>query len=529
MPARKINLIWNTVRHLSPSQAFYQVWYRFQKRRWKSATYKGLAGTTLHPLPAVPSGLIPSDGKYRGGGVFRFLNLEQGFGEEPDWNWNGYGKLWNYNLQYFDYLHDAAVPDADKRHLIGSFSRAWLDKRVMPEPYPVSLRLINWALYFSTAGTADPDMEECFRQQADYLQQNLEFHIRANHLLENYYALVVAGLALQHEGLFRKGHAGMLEQLREQTLSDGAHCECSPMYHQIILSRLLLVIALLKGSGKVDRDFTALVGVASRMRGWMEAFRFADGSFAPVNDATTGIAPTYETLSAACASLDIPISDGSLGVSGYRRWNADGFEWMLDVGDIMPSYQPGHAHSDMLSLVMRHQGRDILVDTGISTYQTDARRESERCTKAHNTVTVGDANQSQVWGSFRVGRRANMTIREESPGILRASHDGYRSTTGVDHERRFSRVPGGLDIRDRLTGKKGVVGKASFHFDHALQPRLGPDGRTVEVEGLAFRFSGQETLTLGTYDQALGYNLLAPATVLDIVFTDELNTNIRQS
>ena len=524
----KIDLLWNTVRHLSPSQAAYQVWYRLKNRRWKRAVHTGLTGHHLRSLPVVPPGLIPCEGKCLPDGGFRFLNLEHNFGEHPDWNWNGYGKLWNYNLQYFDYLHDHSLSDGYKQRLIRSFSRAWLDRKVMPEPYPVSLRLINWALYFSASGFSDSEAEDCFRQQADYLRHNLEFHIRANHLLENYFALVVAGLALGHDDLFGKGYAGMTAELHEQILNDGAHYECSPMYHQIILSRLLLIIALLKDSGRKGVDLATLSGHASRMMGWMEAFRFSDGSFAFVNDATTGIAPSVQTLISVGASLGISVPLTTLGVSGYRRWNADDFEWMLDVGAIMPSYQRGHAHSDMLNLVMRHKGVDVLVDTGISTYQTDGRRERERCTKAHNTVTVDDANQSQVWGSFRVGKRARLVIREEGPGKLIASHDGYRSTAGVDHERSFQLIPGGIHLSDSLKGREGVKGKARFHFDQGIRPRTGEQGDVVIAGDVEFRFTGHDALVLGTYEQALGYNRLASATVLEIEFTGTMNTHIRQ-
>ena len=525
----KLTLIWNTVSHLSPSQAAYQVWYRVKNRRWKSAVHTGLSGSVRHALPEIPSGLIPSEGKCLPQGGFRFLNLEQRFGEQPDWNWNGYGKLWNYNLQYFDYIHDSSVPDADKHRLIRSFSQAWLERRVMPEPYPVSLRLINWALYLSATGTTDKEVEECFRQQADYLQHNLEFHIRANHLLENYFALVVAALALDHEDLFRKGYEGMVRELEEQILADGAHYECSPMYHQIILSRLLLVISLLKDTAKAGADVSALGGYASRMLGWMEAFRFADGTFAHVNDATSEIAPTYQDLTAAAIQLGIRSTRSSLGISGYRRWNAGDFEWMLDAGSIMPSYQPGHAHSDMLNLVMRHRGLDILVDTGISTYQTDARRQSERRTRAHNTVTVGEADQSQVWGSFRVGKRARLRIKEDAPEKLIASHNGYRGIAGVDHEREFRLVPGGLEISDRLIGRKGVKGKARFHFDHMLRPRAGEQGDVIIAGQVEFRFTGHDALDMGTYEQALGYNKRVTATVLELEFSSELTTYIRQS
>ena len=46
---------------------------------------------------------IPSPTSYLGNGIFRFLNQNKAF-ETIDWNYDGYGKLWTYNLNYFDYL-----------------------------------------------------------------------------------------------------------------------------------------------------------------------------------------------------------------------------------------------------------------------------------------------------------------------------------------------------------------------------------------------------------------------------------------
>ncbi len=35
--------------------------------------------------------------------TFKFLNIEHTF-DKIDWNYDGWGKLWTYNLNYFDFL-----------------------------------------------------------------------------------------------------------------------------------------------------------------------------------------------------------------------------------------------------------------------------------------------------------------------------------------------------------------------------------------------------------------------------------------
>ena len=46
--------------------------------------------------------------------------------------------------------------------------------------------------------------------------------------------------------IYNKSKNLLISELNEQVLKDGAHFELSPMYHQIILSRLLDSIQLIK-------------------------------------------------------------------------------------------------------------------------------------------------------------------------------------------------------------------------------------------------------------------------------------------
>jgi hypothetical protein len=41
----------------------------------------------------------------------------------------------------------------------------------------------------------------------------------------------------------------------------------------------------------------------------------------------------------------------------------------MNCGNILPSYQPGHSHADMLHFILYVSGKPVIVDTGISTYE----------------------------------------------------------------------------------------------------------------------------------------------------------------
>ncbi len=47
---------------------------------------------------------------------------------------------------------------------------------------------------------------------------------------------------------------------------------------------------------------------------------------------------------------------------------------IIDIGQIGPSYIPGHAHADTFNFVMHAKGQPLFVDPGTSTYETNALR-----------------------------------------------------------------------------------------------------------------------------------------------------------
>ncbi|MFX5747477.1 hypothetical protein ABTE19_21360, partial [Acinetobacter baumannii] len=86
--------------------------------------------------------------------------LKYSFENTIDWNFQGYGKLWNYNLQYFSYLLDEDVSVDERLRLLRDFSHQLLASTVPPEPYPVSLRVVNTLLFHSRYPITDATVLE---------------------------------------------------------------------------------------------------------------------------------------------------------------------------------------------------------------------------------------------------------------------------------------------------------------------------------------------------------------------------------
>jgi uncharacterized heparinase superfamily protein len=329
----------------------------------------------------------------------------------------------------------------------------------------------------------------------------------------------------QDEEIYTKAKQILNAQLKEQILQDGAHYELSPMYHQIILHRVLDCLNLVQNSIWKNRELQSLLtGTAEKMLAWLHNITFNNGEIPYLNDAAPGVAPSSAELIAYARNLGLNIPKLKLTDSGYRKFDFTDLEVVMDIGQIAPSYQPGHSHADNLQFVFNYKDKPILVDTGISTYDKDARRQVERSTSSHNTVTIDDQNSSNVWDGFRVAERATTTILKETDTVLEASHDGFRNL-GLIHKRTFMLAENGFKIQDVIEGnlqKYQSIGYLHFHPHVTLELSEGQLNidNTIKLE-----LMGAETTELEAYEFAEAYNTLIIAKRLVYYFKTKCTLN----
>jgi hypothetical protein len=178
--------------------------------------------------------------------------------------------------------------------------------------------------------------------------------------------------------------------------------------------------------------------------------------------------------------------------SGYARLERGDAVLIADVGEIGPDEQPGHAHADTLSFEFSLHGERVIVDAGTSNYENSAQRAWERSTPAHNTVSIDGGNSSEVWSTFRVGRRAR--VRDVSAGetqtelTVKGCHDGFR---GVLHCRTWRLRDRELVIEDHLSAKRNA--DAYLHFAPGTKLLLvdgGADATTAGLRQMQIRVDG---------------------------------------
>ena len=422
--------------------------------------------------------------------IFDFLNRSVDLTPPIDWSAVDAPALWRYNLNYCGFLE--RLPASAREAICDD----WIQQNppfdgVGWDAYPTSLRIINWTKY----APPTPSICASLYTQASYLSGQLETHLLGNHLLENARALLFAG------SYFSDLPAGgqwveralriYRRELDEQVLPDGGHFERSPMYHALVLEGVLDVINLLSPSHPELRRF---VRTAQKMSGYLAGMTHPDGEIALLNDAVVGVAPAPSSLRsyfasvAGCAadgsesdqgSARLPMGLSSFRDSGYYCYRRNPFYFVIDAGSCGPDYLPAHAHADIFSFELSRPSGRWIVDTGVYEYAAGDMRDYCRSTRAHNSTTVDELDQLEVWGEFRVGRRARpfgVTFDEAPFGFgFAGTFSGYRQVIGDDvvHHRRVDLEKSTLRIVDSVSGSSQhtVASRLHLHPAVSVQPR----------------------------------------------------------
>lgn len=532
----------HTLRHLRPIQIWYRAFYFFRKK-WRRLTgfrYQlerspvVIQSLDFHDFISSSVSWQPTENR------FRFLHAEQVFPEKTDWNCAAHGKLWQYNLHYFDCLHQSGLDPTDGLRLMQDFVKNLPSTPEALEPYPTALRIVNWVKFLSKSEVAPllsdssflihhSSLDSSLLAQAHILADNLEYHLLGNHLLEDGFGLLFAASRYRDERLMHLAEKILKAELDEQFLPDGGHFERSPMYQQILLHRVLDAYNLLKNNSLAADStiFEKLSDLIPPMLAWSQAMTHPNGQVARFHDATDGIAPSVADLSDYARRLGFEAHAPFRGLtsSGYFRPQTEHYTLIADAGDISPDYQPGHAHSQMLSFELSVGERPLLVNTGISTYEKNKRRCHERSTTAHNTLQIKHLEQSDTWSGHRVGRRARAVVMEHTEKILTATHTGY-DRLGVRHVRYFECGEAVVQVVDevRRNSVPGYKCRAYFHFHPDVTVLLKNDHLVCGFATLIFK--GFSKISLEAYEYAEGFNLRRASSRAVVEFAEKLETQL---
>lgn len=460
--------------------------------------------------------------------------------------------VWEFNrLQFLQPLAAklALDDDADARRAIEAAIESWHRAHppfrglVWNSGIELALRAISLLVVSSICGShLSPDtirrIREILAAHAFWLTRfPSRFSSANNHLIAEAAGEYLIGIAMPDlagaDNMARKARKTLETEIEKQILPDGVPAEQSPTYGAFSIEFALLAALAARNLGEPFGPVfeTRLIAFAD----WLAAIS-CDGIAPAICDDDEGrvIAmcepePRYPAsiANAAMAYLGTPspvspaephlrdalFGEAALGEAraanglttfpdgGYSVLDGARFKLVMDHGPLGYLSIAAHGHADALSVLLSIDGEPVLVDPGTYLYHSGgAWRDWFRSTRAHNTLTIADADQSVMSGAFNWSHKANARLVEASDTALLAEHDGYAKRLAATHRRHVRVTDDGLRIEDELSGKPQLV-ELVYQFAPGLDILVDGATATVSKDGIQI---ADFTLPDAHFDIAIG-------------------------
>lgn len=435
-------------------------------------------------------------------------------------------------IHYHDFLHN--LPRDTARDLIID----WIDRCPPGAPqywmtswnsYGLSIRVVNWIAWFSRHGDelATDDRRKIVAsigEQVRFLERNLETDICGNHLIKNIRCLLVAGSFFTGSRAARwrsRGLALLRWQLPVQVLADGVHFELSPAYHCQVFCDLLDCATLSPDAGR-DRLLDVLRPAAQAIAD----LTHPDGRISLMSDG--GLTMTHAPQ--ACLDAWKRVTGEAVSASrffeypraGYFGARLDDAYILVDCGQVAAPSLPAHGHADILSLELSLDGHRWIVDAGVGEYEAGPIRTWTRSTRSHNTVTVGDRDQAEMVGSFRIGSRAaGHLVKVAGRGhewAFEGYHDAFGSGRRFLRHRRLIRLrQDQLHVTDVMEGNspEPCVARWLVHPSVEIKPH-GPNEVWLVAHGRVVVFRTERPIAIRESQWFPDFGVCEPTKQLEI-------------
>ena len=389
----------------------------------------------------------------------------------------------------------------------------------------VAFRALSWIWVYHFAGSAMSERGRArliggLYRHGLHLEYNLSVYFSPNtHLLGEAVALHAIGRlfpdfprAKRWEDL---GARTTREQMERQVAEDGSHFEQSTYYHVYAMDLFLLHHILSEGGAGYEEKLARMARFLSAVCGpdrLLPMIGDEDGGrlFHPYGEPGHFGRATLATCGALLGSGEWAYMAGDIEEqaawwlgervvgkscpgrpaeaflrfpqSGIIVNERGGLHIVFDAGEI-GSGSGGHSHADALSVVVRHDGEELLTDRGTFTYVGDlAERDRFRGAAAHNTVRVAGCDQATPAGPFRWKNKPAVKVRRAAEGYI----DALCQALGYTHRRRM------LVVDNTYVVVVDQVESAAHEIEIFWHPRLEPE-RVTET---CFRIGTKARLLL---------------------------------
>lgn len=361
----------------------------------------------------------------------------------------------------------------------------------------VAFRALSWIWVFHLAGAAlsaecRGTLLEGLFLHGSHLRNNLSVYFSPNtHLLGESIVLHAIGALFpqfpESANWVRFADAVVQDQMVRQVRPDGGHFEQSTYYH-VYATDMFLFHALLSHPSEAYRSklrrmvdyLVAILGPCktnpfigdddggrffhpySPQREYGRSTLAACGAYFQTpewispNDYLEQAVWWFGPKSAA-AHAATPATSHLFKHTGLAVMSAPGMQVLVDVGPFGP-WSSGHSHADTLSLVVRTQTEELLIDAGTYTYVGDSHaRDLFRGTAAHNTLRINGLDQANPRGPFGWTEQPAVQVLQWRSGTESDFVDAECCYRGFTHRRRVLLVKsaGVVLVTDDVSGPPG--------------------------------------------------------------------------
>lgn len=208
------------------------------------------------------------------------------------------------------------------------------------------------------------------------------------------------------------------------------------------------------------------------------------------------------------------------------RFDDDRAVLAFDHGPLGFGQLAAHGHADALSVQLFVDCEPVLIDPGTYVYNGNCEmRDRFRSTRAHNTVCIGERDQSEALGPFLWGRKADVSgfALEERKDCIRmlAEHDGYAPL----HVRRAVEVRvTNVVITDEVVGQEDAA--ISWHLPLTEVETDGGIADFCLQSGTLVRITAGSPLESALFDYSPAYGILVQGAEIRASFDSRFVTTI---
>lgn len=367
----------------------------------------------------------------------------------------------------------------------------------------VAIRASNWCYVYAFLARSADVPEKLMEQlrigilnMTDYIAQHYSrFSSANNHLIVEAYAIGQSGILFNYKPWVSLSVSLLTKELPLQNYSDSINKELSLHYQSFYMEAMGLMLRLLKKNGyQIPESWEPMLErmsqyVADCIGPHGEVIEFGDNDEGKILDLHGGeeshylyvlgllsvlLTRRYVNLAKCSENIKWLFTKEELKQTNEKLlYTPSGSVTYKEGGNSILRSKDGraligidhaalgfgsiaaHGHADALSFQMYLDGQPLFIDPGTYIYHCDlSSRNAFRKTENHNTVCIGEKDQSEMLGAFLWGKKAQCKLLNCELGdedLVEAEHNGYSPDR---HLRRFLLSDQSLTIKDSIRTEK---------------------------------------------------------------------------